>query len=294
MDKNKIAEFIKQKRKEQNLTQEELAQKLFVTEKAISRWETARGTPDISLLIPLSKELKVSVSELLNGKSNAKENINDVITYVEMTKKPKLTLKLSLSFICYLLSILIFLIYLRIDYNSNIEINYFSKLILIIISSLFLILGSYLISINYIDKLDDKNKFKKLILGILFSYYSILLFNMTFFARNEIVNSYNLIPFKTIIEIINKGNFYEITINLFGNFFVFMPISYFLIELFNVKKPLLNFITSFLIIFLIETIQYIFNLGVFDIDDLILCLSGMMTFFFLNTNIIKKKELSKC
>lgn len=294
MNKNKIAEFIKQKRKDQNLTQEELAQKLFVTEKAISRWETARGTPDISLLIPLSKELKVSVSELLNGKSNAKENINDVITYVEMTKKPKLTLKLSLSGICYLLSILIFLIYLRIDYNSNIEINYFSKLILIIISSLFLILGSYLISINYIDKLDDKNKFKKLILGILFGYYSILLFNMTFFARNEIVNSYNLIPFKTIIEITNKGNFYEITINLFGNFFVFMPISYFLIELFNVKKPLLNFITSFLIIFLIEIIQYIFNLGVFDIDDLILCLSGMMTFFFLYTNIMKKKELSKC
>ncbi len=294
MDKNKIAEFIKQKRKEQNLTQEDLAKKLFVTEKAISRWETARGTPDISLLIPLSKELNVSVSELLNGKSNAKENINDVITYVGMTKKNKLTLKLLLSGICYLLSILIFLTYLRIDYNSNIEINYFSKLLLIIIASLLLILGSYIVSINYIDKLEDKTKFKKLILGILFGYYSILLFNMTFFARNKIVNSYNLIPFKTIIEIINKGNFYEITINLFGNFFVFMPISYLLIELFNIKKTLQNFITSFLIIFLIEIIQHVFNLGVFDIDDLILCLSGMMTFFFLYTNLIKKKQLSKC
>lgn len=55
MNLNKISNFIKTKRKELGLTQEELAQKLFVTEKAISRWETGRGTPDISLLIPLSK-----------------------------------------------------------------------------------------------------------------------------------------------------------------------------------------------------------------------------------------------
>ena len=56
MDLNKISNFIKEKRKELGITQEELAEKLFVTEKAISRWETGRGTPDISLLIPLSEE----------------------------------------------------------------------------------------------------------------------------------------------------------------------------------------------------------------------------------------------
>ena len=59
MNLNKISNFIKTKRKELGLTQEELAQKLFVTEKAISRWETGRGTPDISLLIPLAKILKI-------------------------------------------------------------------------------------------------------------------------------------------------------------------------------------------------------------------------------------------
>ena len=68
MDLNKISNFIKAKRKELGITQDELAEKLFVTEKAISRWETDRGTPDISLLIPLSKELDISVSELLNEK----------------------------------------------------------------------------------------------------------------------------------------------------------------------------------------------------------------------------------
>ena len=70
MDLNKISNFIKTKRKKLGITQDELAEKLFVTEKAISRWETGRGTPDISLLLPLSKELNVEVSELLNGEEN--------------------------------------------------------------------------------------------------------------------------------------------------------------------------------------------------------------------------------
>ena len=77
MDLNKISNFIKTKRKALNLTQEELAEKLFVTEKAVSRWETGRGTPDISLLIPLSKALKVEIPEILNGEEN-KKNKNDI------------------------------------------------------------------------------------------------------------------------------------------------------------------------------------------------------------------------
>ncbi len=47
MDLEKIANLIKEKRKEKNLTQVELAEKLYVTEKAISRWETGRGCPDV-------------------------------------------------------------------------------------------------------------------------------------------------------------------------------------------------------------------------------------------------------
>ena len=65
------------------MTQTELANKLFVTEKAVSRWETGRGTPDISLLIPLSKELNIDVSELLNGDEN---NIEKVIEYIDLKK----------------------------------------------------------------------------------------------------------------------------------------------------------------------------------------------------------------
>ena len=73
MDIGKISNLIKTKRKEKGLTQDELAEKINVTEKAISRWETGRGTPDISLLIPLSKTLGISVSELLNGNEDKQE-----------------------------------------------------------------------------------------------------------------------------------------------------------------------------------------------------------------------------
>ena len=71
------------------MTQDELAEKLFVTEKAISRQETGRGTPDISLLLPLSKELNIEVSELLNGEENkkSKNNIEQLLEYNEITKK---------------------------------------------------------------------------------------------------------------------------------------------------------------------------------------------------------------
>ena len=76
MDIEKISNLIKTKRKDRKLTQEELANKLGVTEKAISRWETGRGTPDISLLIPLSKELKIVrkiLKQSLSMKKKAKK-----------------------------------------------------------------------------------------------------------------------------------------------------------------------------------------------------------------------------
>ncbi len=63
----KTGKFIYEMRKAQNLTQKDLAEKLDVTDKAISKWERGLSCPDISLLIPLSKILDVTTSELLNG-----------------------------------------------------------------------------------------------------------------------------------------------------------------------------------------------------------------------------------
>lgn len=59
--------IIKELREKQRLTQNELANMILVSDKTISKWETGKGLPDISLIEPLSKALKVSVIELMNG-----------------------------------------------------------------------------------------------------------------------------------------------------------------------------------------------------------------------------------
>ncbi len=77
---------IRKLREEKKITQEELAQKLFVSSKAVSKWETGKGLPDITLLEPLAKALNISVTELLNGEDirnyNKAANINKSVFYV--------------------------------------------------------------------------------------------------------------------------------------------------------------------------------------------------------------------
>lgn len=67
MDTLKIGEFIKSQRTKLGMTQKELADKIGCTDKAISRWKTGKGMPDVSFLIPLSNELNVTLNELLSG-----------------------------------------------------------------------------------------------------------------------------------------------------------------------------------------------------------------------------------
>ncbi len=67
MDATKTGSFIAQLRKERGLTQKELAQQLLVSDKAISRWEAGHGMPDLDNLEALSRELDVSIAELLRG-----------------------------------------------------------------------------------------------------------------------------------------------------------------------------------------------------------------------------------
>lgn len=68
MDPKTTGEFISLLRKEKSMTQKQLAEKLNISDKAISRWETGRGYPDIESLLALSHEFSVSVNELLYGK----------------------------------------------------------------------------------------------------------------------------------------------------------------------------------------------------------------------------------
>lgn len=74
MNSEKVGKFICKVRKEKNLTQEALASKIHVTNKAISRWERGVGLPDVSLLEPLANALDITVDELIKGRYNKKSN----------------------------------------------------------------------------------------------------------------------------------------------------------------------------------------------------------------------------
>ena len=95
MDQIKIGKFIAEKRKERNLTQEQLAEKLGVTNRSISNWENGKNMPDLSLFKPLCNELNISINELMSGEiidnknyiNVLEENIVDMVSDLENKKK---------------------------------------------------------------------------------------------------------------------------------------------------------------------------------------------------------------
>ncbi|MCQ2513578.1 MAG: helix-turn-helix domain-containing protein [Ruminococcus sp.] len=80
MNKYVTGATIKRLREERKLTQQELAEKLFVSDKTVSKWETAKGYPDITILEDLAKALGVSVMELMTGDSIRNTNSNSNMT----------------------------------------------------------------------------------------------------------------------------------------------------------------------------------------------------------------------
>ena len=81
MDKYVTGAVIRKLRENKKMTQEELAEKVFVSSKAVSKWETGQGFPDVSLIEPLAKALDISVIELLSG-----EDIRNLNRSSNMTK----------------------------------------------------------------------------------------------------------------------------------------------------------------------------------------------------------------
>ncbi len=98
MDQAKIGRFIAALRKEHNLTQEALGEKLGVTNKTISRWENGNYMPDVEMLLKLSKEFDISINELLTGerltseefKKAADENLATTLNNSLFTLKGKI------------------------------------------------------------------------------------------------------------------------------------------------------------------------------------------------------------
>ena len=87
MNQKIIGEFITECRKNKKMTQQDLADKLGVTDRAVSHWENGRRLPDYSFLKPLCENLDISVNELLSGEKIMKEN------YVEKSEENLVNLR---------------------------------------------------------------------------------------------------------------------------------------------------------------------------------------------------------
>lgn len=74
MDQIKIGKFIAEARRAQNLTQRQLADKLAISDKTVSKWECGKGLPEVSLMLPLCEILQIGVNDLLSGEKLAEEN----------------------------------------------------------------------------------------------------------------------------------------------------------------------------------------------------------------------------
>ncbi len=77
MNQIKIGRFIAERRKKKNITQSQLAEKLNVTDRAVSKWETGKSMPDTSIMVELCNVLNITVNELLCGEEIIMENKND-------------------------------------------------------------------------------------------------------------------------------------------------------------------------------------------------------------------------
>lgn len=73
IDNEKFGQFLAEVRKEKNMTQKDLADKLFVSDKTVSKWERGNSMPNVTLLIPLADVLGISVTELLQGERLKKD-----------------------------------------------------------------------------------------------------------------------------------------------------------------------------------------------------------------------------
>lgn len=107
MDNMRFGAFVAQLRKERNMTQKELAGQLHVTDKAVSKWETGKGFPDVKLLEPLSQVLGISLVELLQGERQESDQmaISEVGAVVSqaMEQSQKITARRYLNLFCWLL-----------------------------------------------------------------------------------------------------------------------------------------------------------------------------------------------
>lgn len=143
MNQVKIGKFIASKRKEQGLTQLQLAEKLCITDRAVSKWETGKSLPDASLMPELCKLLKITINDLLCGEVVSVENYNEKTekALLEMVKKEEMQNKKLMMYenvigfgstISFLIQVLVAVFFVK---------NTTAQILLFILAFAFLIIG---------------------------------------------------------------------------------------------------------------------------------------------------------
>lgn len=139
MDPIKTGALIAERRKEMQMTQQELADKIGVTNKAISRWETGRGYPDVELIPMIAKELSLSVNDLLSGEKTEQK---------KSTQKSKLFLVIIII-LSFLISALFTYAIRLTNINNPNYVVYLEKYIFLYISLFFFLLSATIWNTKY-------------------------------------------------------------------------------------------------------------------------------------------------
>ena len=142
MNQVKIGKFIAERRKYKNLTQADLAEKLNITDRAISKWETGKGMPDSSIMLELCNELGISVNELLSGEriemkdynESVEKNLLDIVKQKEEADKRLLSMEIVIG----VTTIIMFLILVSIA--SLAEMQESARFLITISSTIFVVI----------------------------------------------------------------------------------------------------------------------------------------------------------
>ena len=142
MNQVKIGKFIAECRKNKKLTQAELSEKLNITDRAISKWETGKGMPDSSIMLDLCKELGITVNELLSGEmiemkdydKKAEELLLEMKKQKEEADKRLLTIEIIMGLITVVmyLALVMTVDFLQIEENAQLLIILPATVLLII------------------------------------------------------------------------------------------------------------------------------------------------------------------
>ena len=144
MDLAKIGKFIQSCRKENKMTQVQLAIKIGVSEKTISKWECGNGCPDATLMLPLCNALGITANELLSGKrlnddKNYKEVAEDNIIKLKQEQERSTKFLLTLEIVVGIFSLIIFFTFIGIA--SFVYLPEIWRVVLIVIGFCLMLLG---------------------------------------------------------------------------------------------------------------------------------------------------------